>query len=156
MTNNKLDSSDLKSINILHKAFLIGQLLFIGIAFYLVYFKLFQATEHQLEKPLQFIAIILSIGGFFAGSQIFKKRLADSRQQNNVKEKFELYRGACIIQWALLEGPCLFNIISFMMTGDYTFLYLAGALILTFVRLSPSKIKLVDDLQLSDEEATDL
>jgi hypothetical protein len=156
MTNNKIDSNDLKSINILHKAFLIGQLLFIAIAFCLVYFKLFQATEHQLEKPLQFIAVIFSIGGFFAGSRIFKKRLADSKLQYNVKDKFEIYRGACIIQWALIEGPCLFNIICFMLTGDYTFLYLTGALILTFVKLSPSKIKLVDDLQLSDEEAAEL
>ena len=156
MINKNLNSNDLRSINIVHKAFLIGQLLFIAIAFCLVYFKLFQATEHQLEKPLQLIAVIFSIGGFFAGSQIFKKRLADIRLQNNIKDKFELYRGACIIQWALIEWPCLFNIISFIVTGDYTFLYLAGALILTFVRLSPSKLKLVEDLQLSEDEAAEL
>jgi hypothetical protein len=130
--------------------------LFIAIAFCLVYFKLFKPSEHQLEKPLQFIAVIFSIGGFIAGNQIFKKRLDDIKMQDNVQAKFEIYRRACITQWALLEAPFIFNIISFMLTGDYTFLYLAGALLLTFIRISPSKIKLVCDLQLSDDEAVEL
>lgn len=156
MASKNLNSNDLKSINILHKAFLIGQLLFLVIAFCLVYFKLFQPSEHQLEKPLQLIAVIFSIGGFIVGNRIFKKRLDDIKMQDNTQAKFEIYRGACITQWALIEAPCLFNIISFMLTGDYTFLYLAGALILTFVRISPSKIKLVYDLQLSDDEAAEL
>jgi hypothetical protein len=156
MINKNLNSNDLRSINILHKAFLIGQLLFVAIAFCLVYFKLFQPSEHQLEKPLQFIAVIFSIGGFISGNRIFKKRLDQTKRQDNVRAKFEIYRGACITQWALIETPCLFNIVSFMLTGDYTFLYLAGALILTFVKLSPSKTKLVYDLQLTGEEAAEL
>ncbi|HMG83749.1 MAG TPA: hypothetical protein VK559_11985 [Ferruginibacter sp.] len=155
MINDNLTSNDIKAVNILHKAFLGAQLVFAAIAFGLVY----NGFPHNqtLEKPLQLISVLFSIGAFIAGNQIFKKRLETIREmQDTTRAKFEIYRAACITQWSLLQGASMFSIISFLLTGDYAFLYLAGALILTFGMLSPSKTKTIYDLQLSDEEAAGL
>jgi hypothetical protein len=36
-----------------------------------------------------------------------------------------MYRGACIMWWALLEAPGLFAIISYMLTGNKVFIVLS-------------------------------
>ena len=42
------------------------------------------------------------------------------------QEKFAKYRAACIMQWAMIEGPCLFCCICFFLVGNYAFLASAG------------------------------
>ena len=146
---------NIKALTRLHQIYLIGQLIVAVIASFLVYSHFSRGS--QLEKPLQVMSVLLSIGGFILGNWLFKKRLINIRaMQGTALEKFKVYSETCILQWNLLQGPCLFSLVSFLITGDYAFLCLAGALLLTFVVLAPSKIKVIYDLELSDEEAADL
>jgi hypothetical protein len=105
---------------------------------------------------LQVVAIILSAGGFYFGTVLFKKKLLQVRELLTVKEKMVLYRAACILQWAMIEGPCLFVIISFLLTGNYAFLALAVVLMLLFTMMAPSKLKIAFQLQLSEQEIAEL
>ena len=154
---NQTSGSHIKALNILHKALISGQVVFGAIASYLVYANLFVSNQKNLEKPLQLIAVLLSVGGFIVGNLIFKNRINNViGTKESIVTKMEVYRTACLVQWALIELGCLFSIISFMLTGDYSFLFLAGALVLTFAMLSPAKDKIVFQLQLTDEEAAQL
>ena len=145
--------STLKGLLILHRAMLLGQILFAAIAFFLKYTNNFPSSFTQQDKLLQVIAIAISFAGFFIGSSLFKRRITQARDSlNDIKEKAGAYRSASIIQWALLEGPSLFCIICFLLVGNYAFLALSAALMLWFFLTGPSKTKAMLLLRLNEEE----
>lgn len=144
-------NSAFSAFKIMHRALLVGQLLFLGIMFYLGYSKRTIPPLAEQDKVFQVIAIIFAAIAFFAGISLFKKKVTALKDDLNIttKEKFEKYRSACIIQWALLEGACLFCGICFFLTGNYAFLALAGMLLLLFIMQAPSKDKMALQLGLS-------
>lgn len=103
--------------------------------FFLVYRKEVTPPLAALDKAFQVIAIVFSSLAFFAGNELFKRRLAAIKEDidSTVQEKFEKYRSACTIQWALLEVAVLFCGICFSLVGNYSFLALAGVLALLFM-----------------------
>jgi hypothetical protein len=140
------------ALKIVHTAMLAGQLLFIAILFFLAYSKKIAPALPEMDKILQIVAVLLSATGFFLGTNIFKKKLLairDDVNNNSVQEKFAKYRVACFMQWAMLEGPCLFCCICFFLVGNYAFLALAAVLVLLFGLLAPVKIKTALQLGLS-------
>ena len=105
-----------KILSILHKGLMMGQVLFSGICIYLVYTNTILPAAKELDKILQVVALIITAGGIYAGITFFKKKLMQIRaMQAAAKEKFALYRTACLIQWALLEGPSIFCTIGFFL-----------------------------------------
>jgi hypothetical protein len=151
------NSGNIKALIIIHKALLAGLLLFAAVCIYIVYAKIQVSPLPEMDRTFQVVAIALAAGGFFAGTALFKKKLLQARAlQAGVKEKFAIYRSACIIQWALIEGPCLFCIICFFCTGNYAFIALAVVLILLFAMLAPSKVKIALQLALSVVELEEL
>ena len=147
----------LKILNVLHKALLMGQVLFAAVCFYLVYTNTMLSPAKEFEKVLQVAALVIVAVGVYAGITIFKKKLQQIRDtQANAKEKFAIYRSACIIQWALLEGPWLFCILCFFLTGNYAFMALAIVVMFLFVMTAPSKIKILMQLQISEADLDEL
>ena len=147
-----------KGLGIIHKAMLAGQVFFAAIFFYLIYTaKYLPSKEGEEDRILQVIGIVVAAAGFFAGTVVFKKKMAQARDlQAGIKEKFSIYWSACIIQWALIEGPCVINAVFFFVTGNYAFLGLAGTLIILFAWLAPSKDKALLQLGLSEQDLADL
>lgn len=149
--------SDIKALTILHKALLAGQVIFAAVCVFLAYAKMLPTTQEDLDRILQVMAVVLSAAGFIGGNSFFKKRVLEIRDmQTNAKEKLTMYRAACIVQWALLEGPGIFTIICFFITGNYAFIALASVLMLLFAMLAPSKTKIAFQLALSEEELNEL
>ena len=149
--------SALKALQIIHKAFMAGQILFASVCIYLIYSKLVLPAADELDKILQVVALIVTAGGIFAGMSLFKKKLMQIRETSNgAKEKFNLYRSACFVQWALLEGPSLFCIVCFFLTGNYAFLALMVVVLFLFSMTAPSKIKVLLQLQISEAELDEL
>lgn len=146
-----------KILYVLHKALLMGQILFSAVCAYLMYSKLVEPLAPELEKILQVAALILTAGGIYAGMSLFKKKLIQVREsQCSLKEKFEQYRVAAILQWALLEGPSIFCTVSFLLTGNYAFLVLAIVIMFLFVMMGPSKLKMQLQLQISESQLDEL
>jgi hypothetical protein len=148
----------ISALNLIHKAMLAGQILFAAIAVYMVYSNTQDVSAmKEQDKLFQVIAVVLSAAGFFIGNFLFKKKLGEIRAMNTgVQGKFATYRGACIIQWALLEGPCLFCIVAFYLIGNYSFIALAATLMLLFYMLGPSKNKVIIHLGLTEQEVDEL
>jgi len=147
------------ALKIIHTAMLAGQVLFIAILFFLAFSNKIEAAVPGMDKALQIIAVLLSAAGFLLGSTIFKKKLLAIRDDMNatgVQEKFAKYRIACIMQWAMIEGPCLFCCICFFLVGNYAFLALAAVLVLLFGMLAPVKIKAALQLGLSVSDMEEL
>jgi hypothetical protein len=148
----------LKALNIIHKALMAGQILFVSVCAYLVYSQsVVPVVSKELDRVLQVVALVLTAGGIFAGMSLFKKKLIQIREmQTAAKEKFNLYRSTCIVQWALLEGPSIFCIICFFLTGNYAFLALVVVVLFLFAMTAPSKQKVLLQLQISEAELDDL
>jgi hypothetical protein len=146
-----------KILSLLHKGLMIGQIFFSGICIYLVYTNIILPVAKEHDKTLQVIALLVTAGGIYAGMIFFKKKLISIRaMQTDAKEKFSLYRTACLIQWALLEGPSIFCTICFFLTGNYAFLALVLVILFIFVMTAPSKLKMQLQLQISETELEDL
>src|SRR5665647_1378787 len=110
MANPTTNPGGIKALSILHKTLLLGQIIFAAVAFYLIYSNSFRAALKQQEKILQVIALVICAAGFYFGTTFFKRKLLQIRDsQVATTARFSTYRSACIIQWALLEGPCLFT-----------------------------------------------
>ncbi|MCW3091088.1 MAG: hypothetical protein JWP81_2157 [Ferruginibacter sp.] len=86
---------------------LAAQFIFAIVAFLLVYNGSSVVNlGGSLSETLQVISIALSAGGFYLGTLLFKKKILQAREvSDGVKHKFDLYRNACILQWALIEAP---------------------------------------------------
>ena len=157
MQNENVKRGELKSLQIIHRALLLGLVLFAAIAFYLNYSGNFITGLKSYDQPLQVIAITLSFGGFFIGSLLFKKKMQQLKDSSpELRVKLSTYRSAAIMQWALLEGPALFAIICFLLVGNYAFLALAVVFIILFAVTAPNKTKMMLLLQLTEEEINEL
>ena len=62
-----------------------------------------------------------------------------AKSRAGLSEKMEDYRSACIVKYALLEGPSLLAILSFLITGDIPFLGMTGFIIAIFLTMKPTK-----------------
>ncbi|MEO6252698.1 MAG: hypothetical protein ABIO79_05305 [Ferruginibacter sp.] len=147
----------LKLLQILHKALLMGQILFAALCVYVIYTRSVVPSVAAQEKILQVAALMLTAGGLYAGITIFKKKLILIREmQTDARQKFAQYRAASIIQWALLEGPAILCSICFFLTGNYAFLALSMVIMFLFAMIGPSKNKILAQLQISESELDEL
>jgi hypothetical protein len=67
-------------------------------------------------------------------------------------QKLNRYRSILITYIAILEGPAVFAIIGFLLTGYFRFLAITFILLLNMFLKRPSKMRMISDLQLSSNE----
>lgn len=146
------------TLTLVHKAMLTGQVIFTAIIFYLVYSKTMLPVLASQEKTLQGIALLSAVIALFAGTKLFKKKLELIKEDivAGAKEKLVKYRSASLLQWGLVELPCLVCGVCLLLTGNYAFLALAIVIILYFAILMPVKNKIADQLNLSSAELDEL
>ena len=149
-------ANNFKSLQILHGAFLAGMVLFSIVSVIINITGRLKGVDASLEKPLQVIALLLTAGSAGMGFFIFNKRIQSVDNNANAAERINIYRSIAIIRWAMIEAPVLFIIISFMLTGNYAFLGLAVVLMGIFASTAPLKNKIVQQLQLNDNEVAQL
>ena len=102
-------------------------------------------------------ALLVSFAAVFGGTVLFKKKLISiNAAGGSSTEKVLHYRKALTIRWAMVEGAALFAIICFFTAGNYSFAALAAALIIYFALQSTNKLKIMLQLQLSEQEAAAL
>ncbi len=150
-------SSSMRSLTIIHMVMLIGQIVFAVIVLAMINSRYWQPAHQDMDSIFQVVAIALAAAGFFLGTRKFKKALQQIREDNGTAvQKFEKYRAASILLWAMIEGPAIFCIVCFLLTGNYAFIALAGVLIFLFFIFGPNRQKLSMFLGLSEEEINNL
>src|SRR5690349_19909198 len=115
-----------KALKIVHTTLLAGVDVFMVIAVVMISLELIVLkTTESLETVFQVMAAIISMGSLLIGYNLFKNQLVASRESSPGEVKFAMYRGACIMWWAFLEGPGLFATVSYLKTGNMVFIILA-------------------------------
>jgi len=112
-----------KALDILHMAMLVGQAMLAVIGVVLVNRGMLH-TNASPEKPLQVVALLVSVGAPAAGFMQFNKKIKSIPVTDAASQRLAAYRAAAITRWATIEGPALFSLISFLITGNYAFLAL--------------------------------
>lgn len=139
--------SFIKTITIIHLALIMGLLLFSGVSYTLVETNV---LSFDFENDIfSLIVPAFAIGGAFASNFIANKKISELSAVASLKDKLMGYQTACIIRFALLEGPALFGIVIYMQTGNLMYLIIAGAIIAYFVTVRPTKEKIEMDLNLN-------
>jgi len=131
----------------------IGILFFSGLAFFVTRDAPLAPSGTDLNRTLQGITALLSVGALVIGYRMFSKKLSAVRSSTNDGIlKMEEYRKAVIGWWAMIEAPAIFAIICYMMVGNYAFLALAGFHFLLMVLFAPRKDNIILLLNLNSDE----
>lgn len=141
-----------KSMNILHLAFIAGPSMFLLAGAYLNMESGF--SLHTDGDVVLFGSVLLAViaGTITAEIALSKNRLAAIKEMDSMSEKLNHYRALFIIRVALAEGPALFSVILFIITGSAWFALAALPMLLLVVSRKTSKEKLRTELELTIKE----
>ncbi len=150
-------SNAFKVLRILHTALLIGMVIFNIVGIVLVQQNVIPAGGEQLERSLQVVCILVSGVMLLGGFNLFKKKMIAARNHTGPGEqRMDLYRAACILWWAMIEGPGLLATIGYILTHNFAFFALAVFHLTVLFVFSPRKANIVVLLNLTPQEVAAL
>ncbi|HEX5652664.1 MAG TPA: hypothetical protein VFX58_06300 [Chitinophagaceae bacterium] len=149
---------NLKMIRVLFGALVAGVFLFLLMAIFINRVNGPLTTElREFSKYLPGLALSLSLICLFIAVLAYKKGVVEARNLTApLNEKLNQYRSFLIKYLAFCEGPALFCIVVFIMTGDARILTIAAVLLVAMLAITPSKKRVVNDLNLDWKEQQEL
>lgn len=141
-----------RSLLIVFYALIIGQVFFGLISFFLVSTNNLKSEGADLSSVFIFIIPVFALGGFISSNLIYRNRLKAIDRKSGLMIKLTDYRAALVVRYALLEGPSLFAIVVYLVTGNAIFILLAASIVLYFLTLRPNREKAIRDLDLDAKE----
>ena len=145
-----------KSLSIIHLAIMAGLCMFAVVSLVVV-LKGFPRVDESFQRTFQLVCILVSASAVIAGFNIFKKRILAARNSNGSGEaRMQQYRAACVIWWAMIEGPGLLAGIGFLLSGNFSFFVLAIVHVLILLVFAPRKANIIVFLNLDSKEVAQL
>ncbi|MBN2637766.1 MAG: hypothetical protein JXR65_01615 [Bacteroidales bacterium] len=95
------------------------------------------------------ISVVWLAGGVF----VFRKKMKEILVKKYLSDRMNDYRGALVIQYAILEMPAFIAIVGFQLTDNNIYLAPAAVFLAFLIALAPTRKKLIRDLKLTREEA---
>ncbi|WP_075601947.1 hypothetical protein [Saccharicrinis aurantiacus] len=140
-----------RTLSLIHLAMLIGQVVFLVIVLNL---KLTsgKVSTGALSAPFSYIVAGLTVSCIIVCKIVYAVKLKQAQSKEAITEKMAIFQSANIIRFALYEGPSLFSIVVFLLTGELYFLIFTSILLLFFIFSKPSRQKTIDVLDLNQDE----
>lgn len=147
----------LKNMTMVHITLMSGIILFTLIDLYLksVGFSI-NETDENFKNIFLMMALLISIPSIGFGTFFYNKYLKNAKDHNNVFEKLQILSQGLIIQKATIEGAAMFNLVAFLLFGDYLFMVIPALVIIYFVLNIPNKEKIIKTLNLTMNEQIEL
>jgi hypothetical protein len=149
-------ATSFRALNIIFFGLLMGQVTFLAIAYFLVNGDGKYPVDEELHDILRFIVPTVFLGSLGASYFVPKMQIQNNLEGKSLEDKLLLYRTSVITRLALIEGPSLFAIVAFLMTGQPYYLIVTLLSLLIFASLKPSTNKCIVELHLSKEEADEI
>jgi hypothetical protein len=142
-----------KTLNLIYVAIL-GSLSVAAIFSVVYIFKsgalpVFDAENQAVIKSIVIIAILVGIP---ISHIFFYKKIKHIDSSLAIIVKMKLYQTAFMIRIAMLEAIGLLAMIGYLVTADKSFLYMFGVVFVLFLIHAPTRSKLINDLNLTEEE----
>ncbi|TLX76617.1 hypothetical protein E9993_06930 [Labilibacter sediminis] len=141
-----------RTLTIIYSAMLLGQLAFISIVIFL---KLpsGRIDASGFSFPFSVVLPFLTITCLIASSIVYRVLVKSAQLKEKLVDKMPIYQSALIVKLALIEGPSLFSVVIFLMTGQVYFLIFTLILLLIFITSKPGRQKAIDELKLDMSES---
>jgi hypothetical protein len=136
-----------RTLNVIHYALLAGQLLFAGVALYLTYGK--NQVMNAPKEVFIYVVPLMAVLAVLVGQAIYRIKTKKLIRYQSLTAKMTEYLSIFIIRLAFIEGASLFAIVVYLMTVETIFMGIAVLLIVYFVLLRPTRIKIAMDLELN-------
>lgn len=146
-----------RSMGILHKAMVIGAVLFAVVTIIVVQANgggvLGAAETKRTGLVFLIVAAILAGVCFFRAYMSYNKSVNNIRNgEGSLLKKLNQYHSALILYLALCEGGTLFSIIVYFLTGDYKALIITVIMAAAMIQKAPVQKKIADELGLDWKE----
>lgn len=113
--------------------------------------------DKDLETIFLGVGIAISLPALFVARRLYSSRIAVAKDSlNSLTDKLNQYRAALIIYMALCEGPALFSIIVFFITGNYYMFIITAIMLAAMLTKAPTKQRVVEELGLGSQEEQEL
>jgi hypothetical protein len=147
----------MKKLQTVYNALLMGQVLFGGLAIFIKMQGVITNVSRDTDHILQVVALVFAFSSIWAGMSLYRKRVSVIKDKEiTTEKKISEYTSTSLIKWAMTEGPCLFCIAGYLLTGNWSFMGLAAVLLFIFAGYAPQKSKIITELCLTDQEAEKL
>lgn len=142
-----LQSSDLRAIRIIYTALMLSIVFFLLIAFVLT-LKTgpFIGSDPFFEQILLIVSTLMAIVSVPSGMIIFKNQIATIYDQN-LAEKFSVFRSAMIIRAATMEGAGFFFVICVILTGSKISMIEALVVLAVMFLYFPTNTRLAEEIK---------
>ena len=118
------------------------------------------ALMPALNKQHNMLSIVMAavaFGGLFLARKILDKDLASAKNSlNPLNEKLSMHRQALIKYLIICEMPAMLSIILFLLTANFIFEVYAGVFLGFMLTVLPVKKKVIEQLELSQQEQGEL
>ena len=132
-------NNQLQPVKIFAIVIIAGIILFGGIALFLN--KIGHVPMAPgLDPVIGYAGIIIAAACIALAFLVFKKR-SENAASAKENDKVNLYRGAVILQFALLNGPAIFNIIAYLLSGNKQSLIIAACCVIVMLVQFPTDDK---------------
>ena len=140
-------------LRLLHVSLLIGMTMFNIVSLVVVQQGIVKPADESFQRIFQIVCVLVSATLLIAGFKIFKKKIFAARNDLGPGEqRMDLYRAACILWWAMIEGPGILAVVGFILTHNYAFFVLAVFHVLALLAFAPRKANIILFLNLNSEE----
>ncbi len=144
-------------LKVIHLSLFVSLVIFTVVASVLREREFIFLADGSLEMTLQIVAVVVSMGALLTGFNLFKRRMLAARSSAEpAAERMRQYLSACLIWWAMIEGPGLLAVIFFLLTGNYGFFALAVFHILVLLLFFPRASNIIVLLNLSSKDVAEL
>lgn len=147
---NNLIASQFKQMLIVFYAIMFGHTAFALIAVFGLHAG--AVPPSQDYDIFIYVSIAISIGATAAAYVYYRNKIAALQTEENTDIKFTGWRSAFIVKIALLEMPCLLNIVFLIVSNNKIFLYLYILFAIIMLLNKPTLYKLEEELQIGDTE----
>ena len=137
---------------IIYLALFLGQFIFAGVVYYLISSN--QGIENQGENMdfFQYLVPIVMISAIGMGYFLYRNKLQQVNEMQELSEKMNHYRVNNIIRWAFLEAANLFAIVVTLITSNLYFIVFFGLGIVVFFLTRPTLDNFIKEYSLSFDE----
>lgn len=138
----------IKSITLVYTVLLLTQIILLCISIWEIVPERDDDYDRQYQIADVIVFVLCMAGSYYA----FSNKQEKARKPRGIREKLIIYRSGLFIQWAILAFLSLFSIVSYIMTGDFLFIFATVFSIIAFILNRPSINRTCDDLDLDNNE----
>lgn len=111
--------------------------------------------DNSMQDLIKSIVVLALLIGIPVSHIFFHKRIKHINVDLPLAKKIQMYRSAFIVRIALLEAIGVIAMIGYIVSGDNSFLYMFGVVFVLFIIHAPTKVKIINELSLTEEEEAD-